>query len=229
MEVTNEEPFVGSIKLPSSEEVRQRAFSHFATQNRAVTAQDYQAIIYGMPAKYGSIKRCLVAKDVAEFKRNINVYVMSETNSGKLTKANATLKNNLKNWLLNYKMINDTIDIIDATIVNFGIEYEVLLDLSANKYNVINLANNAITQLYSRKLDIGESISITDIYKALNQVDGVVDVTAIEIGLKNGGIYSESSYDMETALSADGRRILGEKNIIFELKYPNIDIKGSVK
>ena len=62
---------------------------------------------------------------------------MSETNSGKLTKANATLKNNLKNWLLNYKMINDTIDIIDATIVNFGIEYEVLLDLSANKYNVI--------------------------------------------------------------------------------------------
>jgi len=60
-------------------------------------------------------------------------------------------------------------------------------------------------------------------------VNGVVDVTAIEIALKNGGIYSESSYDMEVALSADGRRILGEKNIIFELKYPNVDIKGSVK
>jgi len=229
LEVTNEEPFVGSIKLPSSEEVRQRAYSHFSTQNRAVTAQDYQAIIYGMPAKYGSIKRCLVAKDVAEFKRNINVYVMSETNSGKLIKANATLKNNLKNWLLNYKMINDTIDIIDASIVNFGIEYEILLDLSANKYNVVNLANNAIATLYSHQLDIAESISITDIYKVLNQVNGVVDVTAIEIALKNGGIYSESSYDMEVALSADGRRILGEKNIIFELKYPNVDIKGSVK
>tara|TARA_R100000664_G_C2759066_1_gene148456 strand:- start:1126 stop:2919 length:1794 start_codon:yes stop_codon:yes gene_type:complete len=229
LEVTNEEPFVGSIKLPSSEEVRQRAFSYFATQNRAVTAQDYQAIIYGMPAKFGSIKRCLVAKDVAEFKRNINVYVMSETNSGKLIKANATLKNNLKNWLLNYKMINDTIDIIDAAIVNFGIDYEVLLDLSANKYTVINLANEAIARHFSQQLDIGQSISITDIYKTLNKVDGVVDVTAIEIKLKNGGIYSESSYDMEAALSADGRRILGEKNIIFELKYPNIDIKGSVK
>ena len=154
---------------------------------------------------------------------------MSETNSGKLIKANATLKNNLKNWLLNYKMINDTIDIIDASIVNFGIEYEILLDLSANKYNVVNLANNAIATLYSKKLDIAESISITDIYKVLNQVNGVVDVTAIEIALKNGGVYSESSYDMEAALSADGRRIMGEKNIIFELKYPNIDIKGSVK
>jgi len=135
----------------------------------------------------------------------------------------------MKNWLLNYKMINDTIDIIDAVIVNFGIEYEILLDLSANKYNVINLCNNAITDLYAKKQDVGESIYITDIYKTLQKVDGVVDVTTIEIKLKNGGVYSESSYDMETALSADGRRILGEKNIIFELKYPNIDIKGSVK
>jgi hypothetical protein len=229
LEVTNEEPFVGSVKLPSSEEVRQRAFSYFATQNRAVTAQDYQAIIYGMPAKYGMLKRCLVVKDVAEFKRNINVYVISETNAGKLTPANVTLKNNLRNWLLNYKMINDTLDIIDAIIVNYGIEYEILLDLSANKYNVVNLCNLAITELYSKKLDVGESIYITEIYKALQKVDGVVDVTAIEIKLKNGGIYSESSYDMETALSADGRRILGANNIIFELKYPNIDIKGSVK
>ena len=229
LEVTNEEPFVGSVSLPSSEEIRQRAFSHFATQNRAVTAQDYQAVIYGMPAKFGMIKRCNVVKDSSEFKRNINVYVISETNAGKLTPANTTLKNNLKNWLLQYKMINDTLDLLDAKIVNFGVEYEVLIDMSANKYNVINLCNTALTELYSQKLDMGASIYITDVYKSLQRVEGILDVTTVEIILKNGGIYAESSYDMETALSGDGRRILGQENIIFELKYPNIDIKGSVR
>ena len=229
LEVTNEEPFVGSVSLPSSEEIRQRAYSHFATQNRAVTAQDYQAIVYGMPAKYGMIKRCAVAKDVDEFKRNINIYVMSETNAGKLIVANDTLKNNLKNWLIQYKMINDTIDILDAVIVNFDIKYEVLIDMSANKYDVISLCNKALTEQYSSKQDVGESILLTDIYKTLQKVDGVIDVTSVEAELKNGGIYSESSYDMEVALSADGRRVLAEPNVIFELKYPNIDIKGSIK
>lgn len=229
LEVTNESPFVGSVSLPSSEEIRQRAFSHFATQNRAVTAQDYQAIIYGMPAKFGMIKRCSVAKDVDEFRRNINIYVISETNAGKLTAANSTLKNNLKNWLIQYKMINDTIDILDAVIVNFGIEYEVLVDMTANKYDVINLCNQALTEHYSKQQDIGESIFITDIYRALQKVDGVIDVTTVEAVLKSGGIYEDSSYNFEVALSADGRRVLAEPNVIFELKYPNVDIKGSVK
>ena len=88
LEVTNEEQFVGSVSLPSSEEIRQRAFSYFATQNRAVTAQDYQAICYGMPAKFGMIKRVAILKDPDEFKRNVNIYVISENSSGKLTAAN---------------------------------------------------------------------------------------------------------------------------------------------
>ena len=81
LEVTNEEQFVGSVSLPSSEEIRQRAFSYFATQNRAVTAQDYQALSYGMPAKFGMIKRVAVYRDPAEFKRNVNLYVISESNT----------------------------------------------------------------------------------------------------------------------------------------------------
>jgi len=229
LEVSNEAPFVGSVALPSSEEIRQRAYSYFATQNRAVTAQDYQAVVYGMPAKYGMLKRCAISKDLGEFRRNINIHVMSQTNAGELVVANDTLKNNLKNWLIQYKMINDTIDILDAIIVNFGIDYEVLIDMSANKYSVINLCNQALTKQFSRKLDIGESIFITDVYKALQKVDGVLDVSTVEIVLKNGGIYSSASYNMDAALSADSRRILAETNIIFELKYPNIDIKGSIK
>lgn len=229
LEVTNEEQFVGSVSLPSSEEIRQRAFSYFATQNRAVTAQDYQAICYGMPAKFGMIKRVAVAKDPDEFKRNVNIYIMSENSSGKLTVANTSLKNNLKNWLTQYKMISDTVDILDAEIVNFEIDYEILIDINANRFDVINACNNKLTSKFSVKQDIGEPIKITDIYRELLKVDGVVDVTSVDVGLKSGGIYSESNYDFDSALSADGRMIEAQPNVVFELKYPNVDIKGSIR
>jgi len=229
LEVTNEEQFVGSVSLPSSEEIRQRAYSYFATQNRAVTAQDYQAICYGMPAKFGMIKRVAVAKDPDEFKRNVNIYVMSENSSGKLTVANTSLKNNLKNWLTQYKMISDTVDILDAEIVNFDIDYEILIDINANRFDVINACNDKLTSKFSVKQDIGEPIKITDIYRELLKVDGVVDVTSVDVGLKSGGIYSESNYDFDAALSADGRMIEAQPNVVFELKYPNVDIKGSIR
>ena len=229
LEVTNEEQFVGSVSLPSSEEIRQRAFSYFATQNRAVTAQDYQAICYGMPAKFGMIKRVAVAKDPDEFKRNVNIYVMSENSSGKLTVANTSLKNNLKNWLTQYKMISDTVDILDAEIVNFEIDYEILIDINTNRFDVINACNNRLTSKFSVKQDIGEPIKITEIYRELLKVDGVVDVTSVDVGLKSGGIYSESNYDFDSALSADGRMIEAQPNVVFELKYPNVDIKGSIR
>ena len=229
LEVTNDEKFVGSVSLPSTEEIRVRAFSYFATQNRAVTAQDYQALSYGMPPKFGMIKRVAVAKDADEFKRNVNIYVMSENNAGKLVTANTTLKTNLKNWLMQYKMISDTIDILDAEIVNFAIEYEVMIDLSANRFNVINLCNARLTQKFNHKYEIGEAIVISDIYTELNKVPGVVDTTAVEVKLRSGGVYSESNYNFEAALTNDSRRILAEPSVIFELKYPNSDIKGSIK
>ena len=229
LEVTNEDQFVGSVSLPSSEEIRQRAFSYFATQNRAVTAQDYQALSYGMPAKFGMIKRVAVYRDPSEFKRNVNLYVISESNTGKLTKANTALKDNLKSWILQYKMISDTVDILDAEIVNFGVNYEVMIDIGANRFSVLNACNDRLARLLSTKNDIGEYISITNVYKELQKVQGVVDVTSVEIISKSGGIYSESNYDFDAALSADARRVLAEPNVIFELKYPNLDIRGSVR
>ena len=74
LEVLNEEPFVGDISLPSSEDIKQRVFGFYAAQNRAVTIQDYQSISYGMPAKFGSVKRAAVVRDFDEFRRNLNIY-----------------------------------------------------------------------------------------------------------------------------------------------------------
>jgi len=229
VQVINEEQFVGSIALPDSDEIKQRAFSYFATQHRAVTAQDYKAMCYGMPSNFGAVKRVSVSRDFDAFKRNLNLYVISENASGKLTIPNMTLKNNLKNWISQYKMINDTIDVLNAKIVNFGIEYEVTVDMSASKYNVINTANFALTKKFRQGFDIGEPIQLSEVYKILNKVEGIIDVLDVKIVEKSGGTYTGDSYDFKANTSADNRRILAEENVIFELKFPGNDIKGSVK
>jgi hypothetical protein len=230
LEVSNDEPFVGDISLPTADELKQRVYGYFATQSRAVTAQDYQAICYGMPDKYGAIKRAAVVRDFDELKRNLNIYVISQNASDKLTAANVTLKNNLRNWLLQYKMVNDTVDILDAAIVNFGIKYTLALDLNANRYTVLNKANAAIREyLLRNQYDIGESILITEFHKVLQRVDGVVDVYGVSITQRTGATYSNVSYDFMKNLTADGRYILAQKNVIFELKFPNVDIEGAIR
>ena len=230
LEVLNEEAFTGDISLPTSEEVKQRVFGFYAAQNRAVTLQDYRAICYGMPEKFGAIKRVGIVRDFDEFKRNLNIYVISSDGSDKLIAANQTLKNNLKNWLVQYKIINDTIDILDAVIVNFGIEYTVAIDLSSNRYDVISKANTALKNFLSKnQYDIGEGIQLTDFYKVLQKVRGVIDVINLEIVEKTGNVYSSANFSMLANLSPDGRRVLAADNTVFELKFPSLDIKGSIR
>jgi len=230
LEVTNEAPFVGDVSLPSADEIKQRVFGFFATQNRAVTAQDYEALCYGLPAKFGAIKRATVVRDFDELKRNLNIYVVSESTSGKLVAANVTLKNNLKTWLAQYRMINDNVDILDGAIVNFGLRYSISIDPGSNRFTVINKANKALSDFLLRhQYSIGESIHITAFHKILQKVDGIIDVRDLRVVRQMGASYSDVSYDFVKNLSADGMRIIAEKNMIFELKFPNVDIKGSIR
>tara|TARA_Y100000034_G_scaffold60597_1_gene73629 strand:- start:961 stop:1512 length:552 start_codon:yes stop_codon:yes gene_type:complete len=183
-----------------------------------------------MPEKFGAIKRVGIVRDFDEFKRNLNIYVISSDSSDKLIAANQTLKNNLKNWLVQYKIINDTIDILDAVIVNFGIEYTVAIDLNSNRYDVISKANTALKNFLSKnQYDIGEGIQLTDFYKVLQKVRGVIDVINLEIVERTGNVYSNANFSMLANLSADGRRILASDNTVFELKFPSLDIKGSIR
>ena len=122
------------------------------------------------------------------------------------------------------------IDILDAVIANFGINYVVVLDLDANRFTTINKANAALASYLNKNTyDIGEEIMITDFYKVLQKVPGVIDVIDLEIIGKSGTSYSDLDYDFDSALTANGRRIQAESNVVFELKFPNVDIKGSVQ
>ena len=127
-------------------------------------------------------------------------------------------------------MVNDTIDILDAEIVNFGILYQVTLDANANKYTVINRANKRLSAFYAKnQFDIGEPLLITDVYRELLKVKGILDVFDVQMVEKQGGRYSESNYDFQSNMSADGRMINADLTTIFELKFPNADIKGTIR
>jgi hypothetical protein len=229
LEVSNENPIMGDISIPTADELKQRVFSHYAAQNRAVTLEDYKAISYAMPPSFGAIKRCSFERDFDAFKRNLNMYVISTDSNGFLGTTNQTVKENLKTWLGNYKMINDTIDILDARVVNFGVNFSIVADYEENRFNVLNLAVQRLRNFYTNEeFDIFEPIYVVDIYKELQRVPGVVDVLDVKLLQKTGSPYSEIAYDLEAALSNDGRFVNGVKDVIFELKYPITDIQGSV-
>ncbi len=231
LEITNDEPINGDIATTqlNSDELKIKINNFYAAQGRAVTAQDYQALVYSMPARYGSIKRVSIAQDNNSFKRNINMYVVSEDQNGRLATTNTVIKQNLKTYLANYKMINDTIDILDAKIVNFGINYEVIADSSMSKSEILNNCAIALRAKYLQKFDIGEHLSISELYTILNRVEGVSDVVLVEVVLKTGSDYSDTYLNLDRQTSPDGRYIKVPKNVIMELKYPFSDIKGTVR
>ena len=229
IEVSNEEPITGDLVIPSAEELKQRVFSYYASQNRAVTIEDYQAITYAMPPQFGAVRRAAVLRDFDSFKRNLNLYVMSDDRNGFLITTNTTIKQNLKTWLGRYKMINDTIDILDANVVNFGIEFSIVTDYAENKFTALALASSRLRNYFANMTyDIGEPIFISGIYQQLQKVPNLIDVLDIKLIAKNGGLYSDTTFDFDAHLSNDGRYLNADMNSIFELKYPNIDIQGTV-
>ena len=182
-----------------------------------------------MPPQFGAVKRCSIMKDHDSFKRNLNMYVVSENGNQKLVATNNTVKNNLKTWLSRHKMINDTIDILDGRVIDIGINFEAVSDIEANKYEILQQAQAAlVTRMMNTGYDMGEPFRITDVFQVLKNVNGVLDVTKVEITQKTGGNYSSFYYRIEGNTSPDKRMILAPENALFEIRYPNQDIVGTI-
>jgi hypothetical protein len=230
IEVSNETPITGDTSNISKGELKRRILDTFPTQNRAVTQADYENLAYRMHPKFGSIKRVSVQKDPSSIKRNLNMYIISENEFGKLIKTNDTIKKNLKTWLNSYRMINDTIDILDPYVINLGVEFVVKTLATTDKTRVMAECLDAIKRRYSTEtFFIGEHMTISDLYAALKDVDDVLDVVKIKIVNKSGGNYSPILFDVNKNLSPDGDTLLCPKNAIFEIKFYETDIKGKIR
>ena len=228
LEVNNETPIMGAVTTPSTVELKQRIYDTFPTQNRAVTQADYESMVYRMPGKFGSIKRCSVQKDADSQKRNLNLYVISEDAEGKLIETNSTIKNNLKTWINQYRMINDTVDILDPYILNFGIEFIVKSKQATDKFDVLEQSVESLREHFETSFFIGEPLYLSDIYQKLKDVNGVLDVVKVKIINKSGGSYSAASIEINDNMSPDGSYLVVPKNAVLEMKFPEVDIVGKV-
>jgi hypothetical protein len=229
LEVSNEKPITGDVTRPTSGEIKRRIFDSFATQNRAVTQVDYENLAYRMPAKFGSIKRCSVQRDPDSQKRNLNMYVVSEDSFGKLVLSNDTIKKNLKVWLNQHRMINDTIDIIDPFIINLGVNFVVSARDGINRFDLNQKCIALIGSKFGSPFYIGEDVNISDMYRELSKVSGVREVISVKLVNKVGTNYSGNSLNINDNTSPDGTKLVIPKNAIVEIKYPDTDIKGQVR
>ena len=186
------------------------------------------ALVYNMPGRFGSVKRCMVTQDKDSFRRNLNIHIVAEDKNSRLIKASTSLKENIKTWLGTHKMVNDTVDILDAKICNIGINYGIMAETEANRYDILAFCNAAIRDYFFNKMNIGEPLIVTDIYKILNGVPGVLDTTDVEVENKSGALYSNVYLDLNRHLSADRRILHVPKDHILEVKYPLDDIKGAI-
>jgi len=229
LEVSNENPVTAVNSNITIEELKQRAIASYASQNRAVTKQDYESLVYNMPPKFGAIRRANIVNDPSSTNRRLSLYVISEDSNQNFASTNVVIKNNLKNWLMSYKMLNDVVDIMDAKIINFSVEFVARVDKRFDSSSVLADCIQQVKDYFSESAYIGEPIYITRIYQQINDIDGVIDVKDVKLENLSGGDYSPTSLSFNDALSRDGTFIKIPQDCIAELKFPDLNIKGTVK
>jgi phage-related baseplate assembly protein len=156
------------------------------------------------------------------------MYILAYNQDKQLTTATNTLKTNLKNYLSQYKLVTDAINIKDAFVVNIGVRYEIVLRPSATAKDVLTKCTEALQDYFKiEKWSINQPVNLSKLYTLLDRVKGVQTVQHIELTNKAGGEYSQYGYDI-TGATKNNIVYPSYDPCIFELKYPNTDIEGRI-
>lgn len=225
LEIENIEPISNVDQSITSDELKIRSFAAYGSQGRAVSKDDYIYTVYSLPPQAGAVKRANIVQDTNSFKKNLNLYIIGEDSNNKLITVSQTTKNNLKLWLQSKKMINDTIDILDAKILNLRIEFIADTDLQ-DKNSVLIKCIEALKIKLNEKLDIGQSFYIGEIYKTINLIPDIIDCKSVKIFTQN--TINSSNFDINANISADGSYIYCPEDSIFEIRDLDIDIHGKI-
>jgi len=234
--VNNPRAATGGQDGDTLEEIRQNASSNFATQLRNVTQDDYLVRALAMPPKYGVVAKAYIEPTKAqnagqgEINTTLDLYILSSNNLNQLTTGSEALKQNLSTYLSQYRIIGDTINIKDAFIVNIGVDFDII---TLPEYINNEVLTNCISELQAyfatSEWQINEPIVLRELYLLLDRVEGVQTVKNItisnKVGVSNG--YSQFAYDVEGA-NIGGVIYPSIDPMIFEVKYPQSDIRGRV-
>ena len=232
LEVYNEEPINGFVSIPNTEELKMRYLGNYAAQGRAVTKQDYISSVYSMPSAYGSIKRASIIRDTNDLRRNLNLYLMAEGADGKMQAPSILLKQNVKTWLDSLRMISDSIDIMDAKIINLGLDIKVQVSNNSNPQSLLSeIKTKVYEELMTIPPNIGEAFYISEVYRILRQIPEVINIPlrdgVVVRNIVGNNTHSTYSYDISENMSLDESYIYVPENSIWEIKYID-DIRGTI-
>jgi len=229
----------------SIEELRQNALGNFQNQLRTVTAQDYLVRALSMPSNLGVIAKAHVQpQKIGDYQSGelpsvLCLYVLSYNINKQLRNASIALKRNLSTYLSEYRMINDSINIKDAYIINIQVNFEIVVNPNFNNNEVLTAAIDSLIEYFNiDKWLINQPIIIKDIFVLLSKVQGVQIVKNIVINNLTGESLGYSNFSYSITSDAGGSESCAITNdeviypsidpMIFEVKYPRQDIIGRV-
>jgi len=233
MRVTNVTPAIGGADAPTIDEMRNMIAYNFSAQDRAVTLNDYKSVIENMPSTYGAPAKVNVMGE----DNKVRIKLLSYDEQGNLidTVSN-TLKNNVINYIANYRMLNDYIDIQSGEVIDMGLEVDLVVNKNENSTDIVKLAIEEITSFFDiTKRKMGDPLLVGDLSKDIGNVAGVVNVVDVRVFNKIGGDYSSSevaqSYvdDTTKEIQQSDSTIYMKSNQVFQIRFPNIDIKVRTK
>jgi hypothetical protein len=220
----------------TNDEIRFNALSTFATQQRSVTQDDYLVRALSLPSEYGTIAKAYIEPEKianilpGQTPSVLDLYVLAFDNNKKLKTASNALKTNLSTYLSQYRIINDSIKIKNAFVINIGVEFDLIVLPNYNNNEVIFRCITSLKDYFAiNKWQINEPIMLRDLYILLDKVDGVQTVKGVNIVNKVGTNlgYSQYAYDLPGA-TQNGVVYPSLDPMIFEVKYPDTDIVGRV-
>jgi hypothetical protein len=252
--IENNVPAIGGDGTESVDEIKQNATAFFGAQNRVVTADDYISRIYAMPSKFGSVAKATVISDnnlnansvvdgsltqqnevisnrsISGNLKNpfsINVFILSYDENKNLTKPNMALFHNIRQYLNQYRMMTDGINLIDGYIINVGVEFKIVTYNNFNKKEVLINCIDSVKNFFNIDLwGFSQTINLSQLELEIARVEGVQSVAYLKINnlTTKDGTYSPIQYDIE---SATVNKIVYPSldPCVFELKYPDKDIK----
>jgi hypothetical protein len=234
--VTNPTAASGGQDGDSIQEIRQNSLVNFQNQLRTVTVDDYLLRALSLPSIYGT-----VAKAYAEAEKQVDVqagqspasvalFILTYNQNKNLTQASPAIKRNLQTYLSEYRVLNDTVVLRDAYIINIGVNFEIITLPNFNSNQVLLACIDTLKTFFSiDNWQINEPILLRDIYVTLDRIEGVQTVKNVEIVNKTGaGLgYSEYAYDTKGA-TINNVVYPSIDPMIFEVKYPDSDIQGRV-
>lgn len=235
LRVNNPIPAMGGADQLETEQIRNLIRYNFSAQNRCVGIKDYKSRISSMPGRFGVPYR----HNVVEDQNKIVISILTLGSDGKLSnQSSTTLKNNIAEYLADFRMLNDFVVVKDGKINNLKFEFDLYIDSSYSKSEIVtNVVNSVNTFLNITKREMGENIYLGSLLENITNIGGVINVVDIRVFNPIGGNQYSLNGVSQPLLNQTTRQIdlmdtytlFADPDSMFECKYPERDIVVRLK